>query len=193
MSKYLERTTEWLSWLEERIAKTDDPRHKAITRDYLSHLALEMIGDWQTVWGKMLVEDPLYHVYAPATGIDTLTTYSGRQEVKELYSKKGITLSHAYGPIEATFEAFDWGLASFITGTLLLDGENMIQLGFDVDRDTRYAIELPVLNRWWYDEAATLIGEDAHQLAEPVVSKLDPVDDITPEQRLAALKPFCPK
>jgi hypothetical protein len=193
MSKYLERTTEWMRWLEERIAKTDDPRYKAITRDYISHLALEMTGNWQRVWAEMLVEDPEYHVYAPATGIDRLTTYSGRQEVKDLYSNKVTTLSHAYGPMEASFEAFDWGFVSFITSTLLLDGETMIPLGFDVDGDARYVVELPVLNRWWYDGKARLIGEDAHQLAEPVVSNLEPVDDISPHQRLAALKPFCPK
>jgi hypothetical protein len=194
MSKYLEGATEWLRWLEVRMAKTDNRRHQAIIRDFVSHLALEMCGDWQTVWGQMLVEEPVFHVYAPAQGLDKLTTYSGRQAVKELYANKGTAISQAYGPLECSFEVFDWGLVTFITGTVLLDGETMMQFGFDVeDADARYALEVPVVMRWWYDEDVRLIGEDDYQLAEPAFSRLDPADDFTLEQQLAALKPFCPR
>jgi hypothetical protein len=153
-----------MRWVEERIAKTDDPRHKAITRDFLSHLALEMTGDWQTVWGKMMVDDPLYHMYMPALGIDKMTTYSGREQVGVFYAQIAQTMgvAHEYGPIETSFVALDWGLVSFFTGTVLMEGEQMVQLGYDVDdRGTRYVVELPVLNRWYYDEEARLLGEDA--------------------------------
>jgi hypothetical protein len=195
MNRYLERASEWMRWVEEQIDKTDDRRHKAITRDFLSHLALEMSGDWHTVWSEMMVDEPLYHVYMPGLGIPDLTTYSGRDAVKGFYQQITQTMgvAHAYGPIETSLVVTDWGLVSFFTGTVLFDGEQLAQLGYDVDDDGRYVVELPVLNRWYYDDAAKLVGEDAHQLAEPVLSRLDPADDITPEQRLAALKPFFPK
>lgn len=196
MSRYLDRQTNWLSWLEERIAKTDDPHHKAITRDFLSHLALEMSGDWYTVWADMMVEEPLYRIYLPGLGIPKLTTYSGREAVKDFYAQIGKTMgvAHEYGPIETSYLVADWGLMSCFTGTVLLEGEVLTQLGYDIDDpEARYAVEVPVLNRWYYDEKATLIGEDAHQLAEPVVSRLDPTDDFTGEQRQAALSPFFPK
>jgi hypothetical protein len=195
MSRYLERASDWMRWVEEQITKTDDPRHQAITRDFLSHLALEMTGDWQTVWGKMMVDDPLYHMYMPALGIDKMTTYAGRDQVGEFYAQISLTMgvAHEYGPMESSFVALDWGLVSFFTGTVLMEGEQMVQLGYDVDDTSgRYVVELPVLNRWYYDEEARLLGEDAHQLTEATVSRLDPADDFTAEQRLAALQPFYP-
>jgi hypothetical protein len=195
MSRYLERAMAWMRWVEEQIDKADDPRHKAIARDFLSHLALEMSGDWHTVWSGMMVEEPLYHVYMPGLGIPKLTTYAGRDAVKDFYVQITQTMgvAHEYGPIETSLVVTDWGLVSFFTGTLVMDGEQLLGLGYDVDRGRRYAVEVPVLNRWYYDDAATLIGEDAHQIAEAVVSELDPRDDISPDERLAALQLFFPK
>ena len=196
MSRYLDRANDWMRWVEERSEKADDPRHRAITRDFLSHLALEMSGDWQTVWGQMMVEEPLYHVYMPGLGVPKLTTYAGREAVKEFYCQitKTMGVAHEYGPIETSYVPTDWGLISFFSGTLLLDGATLTDLGYDIDdREARYVVEVPVLNRWYYDEEAKLIGEDAHQLADAVVTKLDPADDFTADERLAVLSQYFPK
>jgi hypothetical protein len=196
MSRYLERANEWMRWVEERSEKAEDPRERAITRDFLSHLALEMSGDWQTVWGQMMVKEPLYHVYMPGLGIPTVTTYAGRDQVKGFYQQITQTMgvAHEYGSLETSYVATDWGLVSFFTGTLLLDGATLSALGYDIDDPkARYVVEVPVLNRWYYDEKAMLIGEDAHQIADALVTKLDPADDFTAEQRHAVLSQYFPK
>jgi hypothetical protein len=52
-----------VDWLDNRIAKEQNPRHRAMIENYRTHLLSEVTGDMDSILAT-LVDEPVYHAYS---------------------------------------------------------------------------------------------------------------------------------
>lgn len=190
MSKYLDKMKDWFDGVAELMERTDSPHQKAILRNYLTHASLELSGRYEQIFvPEMTIEHPVYHI--DGVGLTEHTTFDGEDSVKGFYVDLNNSLVLLY---DQQLAVADWGIASFLTVATVHDGQQLLDLGVDVDDPQgRYVAEYVCAMRWPYDERARMIGEDVYQIAPTTVTKLSAEDNVTFETRNELAARYTPK
>jgi hypothetical protein len=190
MSRYLDKLQGWFDGVAELMERTDSPRQKAILRNYLTHASLELSGRSDEIFvPELTIEHPIYHI--DGVGLTEHTTFDGEDSVKGFYVDLNKALVLLY---DQQLAVADWGVASFLIVATVHDGQQLLDLGVDVDdAQGRYVVEYPCAMRWPYDERARMIGEDVYQIGETKVTKLSAEDDVTFGTRNELAARYSPK
>ncbi|MFC7401753.1 hypothetical protein [Citricoccus sp. GCM10030269] len=175
--------------VDEALAATTDPHHRAILKNYRRHGLLEVSGLWQEILSPaMTVAEPSYRImYHNRTEV-----YEGMDAVRGLYSGLAEMDPMLFGPIDEKIAVADWGFAAESKFDVYLPGSELANIGYDVeDSDTLHRARVPVAFIWHYTRDALLIGENVYQdWGAAQIEVADPADLITigeARERLAPL------
>jgi hypothetical protein len=173
---------------DELLRTTENPRHRAILRNYRRHALLEVSGLFEGILTpEMTVEHPVYRL---TEGPETLVL-DGHRAVHDFYAMLSSAGATVMGPAEEELVVADWGFASecmfhhFMPGRLLQATEDID------DPDAIYVVRHVLCFHWPYDERQRLIGEHVYEdTASRVVEKVAPEDVVTPAMAREALAPL---
>jgi hypothetical protein len=173
-----------ISWrqLEERLARTDNPRHRKMLQTVIDHAKAESNGDVDGLMAT-LSDDPQYHFW------------SGGDD----WGPKGPAAVRAY------YDGFVASGAGFFEShktRIVVDDENVVtesvmrqlvpgrvaqQRGYTIpDLDAHYVVTARVAIFWPFDESGALVGEDSYGSSDLRDLTLVP-DDELPDEYVAML------
>lgn len=186
MSKYLDA---FEAYMENSLATANaqqDPHRRDILLNYNRHAALEFSDRWQEIFTpEMTSNHPKYKVHL---GSEETQVFDGTDSVKTFY---GALNDFVVWLQDEQLFVNDWGLASLSTFGQFLTGAQAAAVGYEVDdEEATYMLSCPLAMFWPYDENAKLIGEEVYQLTDLQLSKPDPEDVFTFEERKAVLAKF---
>lgn len=182
--------TKRLPEVDEALARTDNPRHIAILKNYIRHANLEVSGLWEGIVApNMMVENPLYIFHSP----QGLRIIEGMEAVRAEYSsyeKLGNTvIYHTDGHIMVN----DHGFMTEYISHRFWPGKLLRELGDDIDDpDATYLVSLSQMMHWPYDEHARVIGERVYRGSDREIRKCEPQEIITMEECREKLIPVLP-
>jgi hypothetical protein len=149
-----------ISWqrIEERLARTTNPRHRKMLQTVIDHAKAEAHGDVDGLMAT-LGDDPQYHFWSNGTDWGP----KGRDGVRAFY--EGFVASGA-----GFFESFKPRIVvdddTVVTECVirgLVPGAIARQRGHDVpDADGHYVVIARTAIFWPFDDAGELIGEDSY-------------------------------
>ena len=147
--------------VDEALAVTTDPHHRAILKNYRRHGLLEVSGLWQEILSPaMTVDEPYYRIMFH----DHTEVYDGMNAVRGLYSGLAAMDPMLFGPIEEKIAVADWGFAAESMFDVYLPGSELTSIGLAVeDEDALHRARIPVAFFWHYTRDARLIGENVYQ------------------------------
>ena len=174
-----------ITWqaLEERLARTTNPRHRQMLQTVIDHAKAESSGDVDGLMAT-LGDDPQYHFW------------SGGND----WGPKG------YDGVRAFYEDFVASGAGFFESRkprIVVDDDNVVtesvmrgivpgaiaqQRGYDIpDVNGHYIVTARTAIFWPFDEAGTLIGEDSYGSSDVTDFQRVP-DDELPAEYVAMLE-----
>jgi len=174
---------------DELLATTENPRHRAILRNFRRHALLEVAGRWREILTpRMMVDTPVYRINEGGRSIHL----TGMAPISEFY--QGLTDQglNVFGPIEEEMAVADWGLAIESLFGNYLPGHVLAAQGEDVDDPgAYYQLTHYMASFWPYDEDCRLIGEHIYEdTASRTIVKLQPEQVITPQRAAELLNPL---
>jgi hypothetical protein len=160
--------------VDERLAKTENPRHRSMLQALSGHLRAEAEGSLDGLMDS-LVEKPEYHMYAKGhdygpKGYDAVKTYyaqliAARRGVLE-YVLDRIVLDDDCVVTEGLINAYQPGRAAK-------------EFGFNVtELDATYLVSYRAVIMWPFDEAGLLLGEDGYASFDPDSAVMVPSDEL---------------
>jgi hypothetical protein len=174
---------------DELLARTENPRHRAILRNFRRHALLEVSGRWREILTpRMIVDDPVYRINENGGSVHLY----GQPAIGKFYQGIADAGLNVFGPIEDQVMVSDWGLAIESLFGNYLPGHALIEQGEDIDDpDAYYQLTHVIASFWPYDEDCRLIGEHIYEdAASRVVQKLEPEQVVTPAQAAQLLAPL---
>jgi hypothetical protein len=168
---------------------TENPRHRAMIKNYRRHAMLEVSGRFEEVLGPgMLVDDPVYRIFESGKQL----VLHGRAEVAAYYREFLASGATVFGPLEERMAVADWGLALESYFGCHLRGHELVALGVEVGNpDAFYQLNRWVCSFWPYDENCLLIGEHIYEnFASREVHEINEDDFVTQELASALLNPL---
>ncbi len=192
MSRYEHAFTNMFAGLEKQIAATDNPRHRAILKNYRMHGLLEVAGRYKELLAPtMTVEHPHYRLHEGGQS----TILDGMAEVEAFYESLVKANALVMWVKQQDIAVNDHGFSgevefcAFVPGAML--GESVfgnVQAG--EDPDDMYLLTRTLAFVWPYDDRARLIGEHVYEDgASRRIEKVDPADIITAERAALLLAP----
>jgi hypothetical protein len=176
--------------IDEAIAKTTDPRHLAILRNYRRHAIFEVTGNWkQILTPEMTVAHPHYRI----TERGQTLVLDGVDQVSGFYAMIAESgLAPLFGPISERFMVSDWGVSSHGLWGHQLPAAAAVEQGIDADDpDGFYYLTHWYSTVWLYDGDCKLLGEHIFEdTGTREWWKMDPADVITLEDAYARVQPF---
>lgn len=170
--------------VDERLARTVDPRQRKMLEVLIGHMRAEMVGD---LGGMMagLVSEPKYHMWG--SGRDTGP--KGYDAIERYYTdllavRRGV-LEYAIDRIVMDDEAVvtEGTIRAYQPGRVARD------FGFAVDQlDATYLVTYRALIVWPFDAAGDLVGEDGYGAWDPRDFELVRSEDL-PEEYVALFRP----
>jgi len=181
--------TKMMQGAERLMAKTTNPRHLAILRNYRRHAMLEVAARFDEIFApSMTIENP-YYVNYTANGCQHLR---GIDEVKKHFY--GTLIEHGANVMILEDEVVavdDWGLASEYTSNDYINSTVARLRGFEVDDDqATYLHRHRVVMTWRYSEDCRLIGENVAMELGGTLEKLAPEDVVTTAEAREKLAPL---
>jgi hypothetical protein len=174
---------------DELLARTDNPRHRAILRNFRRHAMLEVAGRWREILTpRMTVDTPVYRINENGRSVHL----SGMAEIGKFYQDITDRGLNVFGPIDEHVLVSDWGLAiESLFGNYVL-GHVLAEQGEDIDDpDAYYQLTHYMASFWPYSEDCRLIGEHIYEDAgSRTIHKLEPHQVVTPAQAAALLNPM---
>ena len=162
--------------VEERLARTTDPLHRAILLNFWRHVHLEGAGDYEAIVAPdMMVDHPVYRVTWGAEPV----VIEGKEGVLGFYNSVGeAVLWHS----DDRLSVADWGICDELTFHQLASGSDLRAVGYDVaDPDGLYHVSSRQAFIWPYDHQARLAGEHLYEDKTSLkIEEVDPVEAITP-------------
>jgi len=170
--------------VEERIARTEDPRQRSMLATVAAHLRAEAGSDLEGLRAT-LVAEPDYHLWADGRdygpkGMDAVLGYYGdvvaaKRQVLE-FDIQRIVVDHDTVVTEGWIHAINRGSVARARG-------------WEVDDDeASYLVSQRVVIFWPFDEAGRMLGEDGYaNFDRNLARKLD--DDELPEAYTRLLAP----
>ena len=182
--------TKRLPEVDAVLARTDNPRHRAILMNYVRHANLEICGLWEGIVAPdMMVEHPVYHFHS-AAGLRVIEGMAAVRAEYASYEKLNNTvIYHSEGHLMVDDQGFFTEYVShrFWPGALLAS------LGDDIDDpDAIYLVTHTQMMSWPYDEAARLRAERVYRGSDRKIAKCKPEEVITMQECRDKLLPTLP-
>jgi hypothetical protein len=149
-----------ISWqrIEERLARTTNPRHRKMLQTVIDHARAEAHGDVDGLMAT-LVEDPQYHFWS--NGQDWGP--KGRDGVRAFYEDFVASGAGFFESFKPRIVVDDETVVTECVMRGLVPGAIARQRGYDVpDADGHYVVTARTAIFWPFDEAGELIGEDSY-------------------------------
>ncbi|GMA61064.1 hypothetical protein NZD89_15505 [Alicyclobacillus fastidiosus] len=186
MSKFEAQIYTCLNPVARLLERTTNPLHVAILENFRRHVHLEGAGMFdEIIASDMMVDNPTYRV----TWGSNPTVIEGKEAVVGFYN---IAAKSVLWHSDDLLAVADWGISDELTFHQLIQGQGLIDLGFEVDHpDKIYHYTSRQVFLWPYDEHARLKGERLYEDKTTVnIVECDPADIITPE-RVAEIHREC--
>jgi hypothetical protein len=176
--------------IEELLATTEKPLHRAIVKNYLRHALLELSGYWdQILVPELTVAEPAYRIAERGT-VHVLT---GHENVEAFYREVAESRTNVMAARAVNLGVADFGVVTEmifchqVPGALLAAEE----VDFAIDPDAHYLVEHTIIQNFTYTSDAKLIGERVYDdPASYSYRKLEPADVVTPELAREQLAPL---
>src|SRR5215813_12588695 len=92
---------------DELLRGTENPRHRAMIKNFRRHAMLEVAGRWREILlPGMLVAEPVYRIFDGGQGL----VLSGREQIGAFYEAFTASGATVFGPLEERIAVADWGL-----------------------------------------------------------------------------------
>jgi hypothetical protein len=149
--------------LEQRLAATENPRHRALLQTVIDHAKAESVGDVETLM-KTLIPEPRYHFWGARgdigpKGYDAVRTYY------EDYVKSGAAILES---VKERIIVDDWSICHEGTLSTLLPWHLAKARGYAItDESGHYLVRMRVVILWSFDEDARAFGEDSYSAIRP--------------------------
>jgi hypothetical protein len=181
--------TKMMQGAERLIAKSTNPRHIAILKNYRRHAMLEVCARFDEIFDpSMTIENPQYVQYTP-TGCAIL---NGVDEVMRVFYGQLKDYGASVMILEDEAVAVDdWGLASEYTSNDYINAACARLRGFAVSDDkATYLHRHRVVMTWRYADDCRLIGENVSMEMGGTIEKLAPEDVVTVAEAKEKLGPL---
>ncbi|MCX5188816.1 hypothetical protein ACFWBS_38810 [Streptomyces mirabilis] len=182
--------THWPLGVEKYLAQTEKPLHRAILKNYLRHLLLEVSGYWdQIIVPELTIAEPLYRVGDKGV----VEVLKGKAAVEDFYRETYEARINVMGARTMNMCVEDFGVTTEAYWTHVVPGEYLRQQDHDVDADpdAHYLMNYNIFQIFAYTRDAKLIGERIYvDSASYTYEKLAPEDVVTPEQARQELAPI---
>jgi len=174
---------------DELLARTENPRHRAILLNFRRHALLEVSGRWREILTpELTVEQPFYRINENGRSLHLF----GVPEVAAFYQDVADRGLNVFGPIEEDVFVSDRGLAIESLFGNYVPGHVLAEQGEDVDDPQAwYQLTHYVASFWPYGDDCRLLGEHVYEDAgSRALHKLDPADVVTPALAAELLAPL---
>jgi hypothetical protein len=176
--------------VEEFLARTHNPFHRAMLKNYWRHLLLEISGYWdQILVPELTVDEPVYRIgHRGQTSVA-----NGHAEVEEFYRTTFETGKNVMGALTMNMTVADFGIvtearwAEVLTGRLVCDEHGIV----DADPDAHYILTNNIFQNFAYTREAKLVGERVYDDPGSYhYERLEATDVVTPDDARRALAPY---
>lgn len=182
--------TKRLPEVDAALAKTDNPRHIAILKNYIRHANLEVSGLWEGIVAPdMMVEHPVYRFHSPQ-GLRIIDGMDAVRAEYASYEQLGNTvIYHTDGEIMVNDNGF---LTEYISHRFW-PGKLLRSVGDDIDDpDAMYLVSMTQAMYWPYDERARVMEERVYRGADRKIRKCRADEVITMQECREKLLPTLP-
>ena len=180
--------TKWPSEVEKYLEKTEKPLHRAILKNYLRHLLLEISGYWdQIIVPELTIGHPVYRVGE----FGAVQVLEGKAEVEEFYRTTYEAGVNVMGARTMNMCVEDFGVTTEAYWTHVVPGRFLEDHDIEADPHAHYLMSYNIFQVFAYTTDALLIGERIYvDAASYSYEKLAPEDVVTPEQAREQLAPL---
>jgi hypothetical protein len=180
--------THWPRNVEKYLARTENPLHRAILKNYFRHLLLEVSGYWdKIIVPELTISEPMYRVGDRGK----MRVLTGKAAVEGFYRETFETRTNVMGARTMNMCVEDFGVTTEAVWTHVTPGEFLLDHDTEADPDAHYLMTHHIFQIFAYTSDAKLIGERIYDDPESYsYEKLDPADVVTPEQARRELAPF---
>ncbi|MCP2255452.1 hypothetical protein LY13_004228 [Prauserella aidingensis] len=192
VSRYEHDFTHMFAGLEKQIAETDNPRHRAILKNYRLHGLLEVSGRYEELLSPtMTVEHPHYRIHEGGQSI----ILDGMAEVRAFYRSLVEANALVMWVAEQDIAVNDHGFSGEVVfnefvPAPMLEGSAFGNIQAGEDPSEIYLLKRTLAFVWPYDEHCRMIGEHVYEdAASREITKPDPADVITAERAAELLAP----
>jgi hypothetical protein len=157
-----DQTRGWKA-LEERLAATDNPRHRQLIQTVINHAKAEAVGDLDGLMDT-LVADPQYHFWGPR-GDSGPKGQDGVRAYYEAYINSGAAILQS--PKERII-VDDWSICHEGVISTLLSWDLAKARGYAIPEDGgHYIVHMHVVILWTFDDNGRAFGEDSYGIINP--------------------------
>lgn len=180
--------THWPAGVEAYLAGTEKPLHRAILKNYLRHLLLEVSGYWdRIIVPELTIAEPEYRVGDRGK----VHVLSGKEAVENFYRETYESQTNVMGARTMNMCVEDYGVTTEAYWAHVVPGSHLHDHEVDADPDAHYLMNYYIFQIFAYTTDAKLIGERIYvDEASYRYEKLAPEDVVTPEQARQQLAPF---
>jgi hypothetical protein len=180
--------THWPLGVEKYLEQTEKPLHRAILKNYLRHLLLEVSGYWdQIIVPELTIDEPMYRVGDRGTTL----VLNGKEEVENFYRETYESRINVMGARTMNMCVEDFGVTTEAYWAHVVPGTYLHDHDVDAAPDAHYLMNYHIFQMFAYTEDAKLIGERIYvDAASYTYEKLAPADVVTPEQARLELAPL---
>jgi hypothetical protein len=174
-----------ISWrgLEERLARTTNPRHRQMLQTVIDHAQAESRGDVDGLMAT-LGDDPQYHFWSGGTDWGP----KGADGVRRYYEDFVASGAGFFESYKARVVVDDDNVVTESVMRGIVPGRVAQQRGYAIpDIDAHYLVSARTAIFWPFDESCTLIAEDSYGSSDLRDFTLVP-DDELPAEYVAMLK-----
>lgn len=189
MSRYDHEFTTMFAGLEKQLENTENPRHRAILKNYRLHGLLEVAGRYRELLAPtMTVEEPVYRLHEGGQSL----VIDGMAEVTAFYESLVAADALVMWVVEQDIAVNDRGFSGEVVFRQFVPSA---MLGESVFGSVRSGGDVVLLQRtlafvWPYDQHGRLIGEHVYEDgASRQVTEVDPADVITAARAAELLAP----
>ncbi|MFF8772152.1 hypothetical protein [Kitasatospora sp. NPDC015120] len=192
MSRYEQEFVTMFAGLEKQLEGIENPRHRAILKNYRLHGLLEVSGRYQELLAPdMTVEHPQYRLHEGGQSI----VLDGMPEVTAFYESLVAANALVMWVADQDIAVNDRGFSGEVVFNAFVPAPMLGESAFGNVRAGEDPGEIYLLRRtlafvWPYDERGRLIGEHVYEdAASRVITQPDPADIITAERAAQLLAP----
>ncbi|PXY23205.1 hypothetical protein DI005_17360 [Prauserella sp. PE36] len=192
MSRYEQEFVTMFAGLEKQLESIDNPRHRAILKNYRRHGLLEVAGRYRELLAPdMTVEHPQYRLHEGGQSI----VLDGMAEVTAFYESLLAANAMVMWVADQDIAVNDHGFSGEVVFKAFVPAPMLGESAFSNVRAGEDPSEMYLLKRtmafvWPYDERCRLIGEHVYEDgASREITKPDPADIITAERAAELLAP----
>ena len=165
-----------ITWrdLEDRLARTTNPRHRMMLETVIDHAKAEVAASLDGLMGT-LNDDPQYHFWSGGKDWGP----KGRDAVRAYYA--GFVASGAgyFESRKPRIVVDDDNVVTECEMRQLVPGSIALQRGYDIpDPNGHYVVYARTVIFWPFNEAGRLIGEDSYGSSDTSVFEQVPEDEL---------------